>query len=554
MQAQDQQPARQYPQQQYQTSNEDTLQVALKLVDALKSENETIKSELEKFRTCNKGQNALQKKIGEIESHWKGQLEAKTTELKKKNAVDPKEIDLLRIQISTEIESSCEKRLRKAEDDAEKLKAILFSLKRENEIMREDSISKDNTHSSIIRDLQSSHMDEIASFEQKIKELQGNIDLLGDSDQLHSLQRESMEQALRIQSLTSEIEEVRSKKEMAAVEYEQRERILNRRFLEESSNSKSIRIEKEALQVKINSLQEEISSLKKSYDSATEDAAASKKEILKMKSLLEETKHQSSNSVELNETKVSHLKAVKNLDIQISDMKSKLLDESINLKTAKETIQSIRTKLTENEKAAAQAVIEARDEEQSKLNKLVAEKAAVEHQLLELNKAMDQIRNSEAAAKHSLEEEVARLQRIQNSEANANNSLKAENKALQSELHKLQAQFATEQTRAKDLEKKIQITASEKQQTDHEIDVLNTRILHLEESLQGARMEAVQKDENLLKEEQAFKHNLELCRNTWAREKEKMRAQMELLSAENIRLSDNEHALRKASYVRGTQS
>ncbi|KAJ3211410.1 hypothetical protein HDU82_005974, partial [Entophlyctis luteolus] len=380
MQAQDQQPARQYPQQQYQTSNEDTLQVALKLVDALKSENETIKSELEKLKDSHakliEGQNALQKKIGEIESHWKGQLEAKTTELKKKNAVDPKEIDLLRIQISTEIESSCEKRLRKAEDDAEKLKAILFSLKRENEIMREDSISKDNTHSSIIRDLQSSHMDEIASFEQKIKELQGNI----------------------------EIEEVRSKKEMAAVEYEQRERILNRRFLEESSNSKSIRIEKEALQVKINSLQEEISSLKKSYDSATEDAAASKKEILKMKSLLEETKHQSSNSVELNETKVSHLKAVKNLDIQISDMKSKLLDESINLKTAKETIQSIRTKLAENEKAAAQAVIEARDEEQSKLNKLVAEKAAVEHQLLELNKAMDQIRNSEAAAKHSLEE------------------------------------------------------------------------------------------------------------------------------------------------------
>ncbi|KAJ3092175.1 hypothetical protein HK100_007000, partial [Physocladia obscura] len=145
-----------------------------------------------------------------------------------------------------------------------------------------------------------------------------------DSDQVRNLQRQTTEQSLQIQNLASELDEVRSRKELAAVEHEQRERLLNRRLVEETANAKTVRVERDALQIKVNSLQEETRMLKKMHETAAEEASCAKKELLKVKSALEESKHHA--SIELNDTKVKQLKVIKSFEIQISDMKTQIMD------------------------------------------------------------------------------------------------------------------------------------------------------------------------------------------------------------------------------------
>ncbi|KAJ3297540.1 Centrosomal protein of 83 kDa [Rhizoclosmatium sp. JEL0117] len=546
------------PEEHLAASPAETLQVALRLVDALKAENESYRKDYEKLNEAHNQlletyekqsqdfvaeKTAFQNQINEMDLYWKNQMEAKASELKKKRVVDPNELDLLRIKITTDLESTYEKRAEKMENEAEKLKHVIYSLKRENELLREDAINKVATSVTLTKDVHTEHAEEIAAFEVKIKELQSCLDLLADSDQIRNLQRENTELTLKLQNVTSELEEVRSRKELATVEHEQRERLVHRRLLEETANAKSIRIENDSLHVKVTALQDEVKSLKKLHETASEEATTSKKEVLKVKSLLEETRHHA--SVELNDMKVTHLKVIKNMEIQVNDLKTKILDGDINLKNAADTISDLRARLGASEQNKIDKVREARDQETGRINKLFAEKSALEHQIVELQKLLDQVHKSEENMKRDLDEEITRLKRTNNAQVSTNNTLASENKALSQEVQSLSLQFASEQAKLKELADRLQTALLEKQDADHEIDTLNDRILHLEESLQGTRMESVQKDENLVKEEQAFKHNLDLYRSTWASEKEKLRAQVTMLSADNIRLTENEENLRK---------
>ncbi|KAJ3078536.1 hypothetical protein HK100_010679, partial [Physocladia obscura] len=183
-----------------------------------------------------------------------------------------------------------------------------------------------------------------------------------------------------------------------------------------------------------------------------------------------------------------------------------------NLKNSNETVADLRTKLGASEQIKIDSVREAREEETALRNKLYAEKATLEHQIVELQKLIDQIQRTEQAAKHELEEEITRIKRQTTAQTSTTNTLTSENKTLSHEIQTLLSQSTAYQSRVQDLESKIQTLLAEKQDACHEIDNLNDRIVHLEESLQGTRMEAVQKDENLAKEEQAYKHNLDLYR------------------------------------------
>ncbi|KAJ3266158.1 Centrosomal protein of 83 kDa [Chytriomyces hyalinus] len=544
--------------QEHPASPAETLQVALRLVDALKSENQDLRSNFEKLSEAHdqllesyeKQSNdfvsekaAFQNQINEMEIYWKNQNSALTAEMKKKKSVEPKEMEMYRFKIASDLESVYEQKIQKLEKESDTLKNIAFNLKRENELMREDAQSKVATSANIHSESHSNHAEEIALFEAKIKELQGCLDALADSDQVRNLQRENTELSLKLQNMVLELEEVRSRKELSSLEHEQKERISMRRLVEETANAKTIRIERDALLIKVNSLQEEIRSTKKLHETSADEATTSKKELLKFKSNLEEVRHHA--SVELNECKVSSLKAIKSLELEINELKTKILDGEINLRNAKETISDLKAKLGSSEQNKIDRVREAREEEAGRINKLFSEKAALEHEIRDLQKIIDEIRKSEQGIKRDLEEQITRLKRTNNAQISTNNTLTSENKALASEIQSLTVQLASTQSRQKEAADRLQTCLLEKQSAEHDIDVLNDRIVHLEESLQGTRMESVQKDENIAKEEQAYKHNLELYRSTWVSEKEKLRAQVTMLSNDNIRLAESEDELRR---------
>jgi hypothetical protein len=68
---------------------------------------------------------------------------------------------------------------------------------------------------------------------------------------VRSYQRENTELQIKVASLISELEEVRSAKETLSVEHEQQERLHQRKILEESANGKQLQADNNSLRAKV---------------------------------------------------------------------------------------------------------------------------------------------------------------------------------------------------------------------------------------------------------------------------------------------------------------
>lgn len=76
-------------------------------------------------------------------------------------------------------------------------------------------------------------------------------DGLSDTERVRNYQRENTELQIKVASLISELEEVRSAKESLSVEYEQQERLHNRNILEEIANGKQLQADNNSLRAKV---------------------------------------------------------------------------------------------------------------------------------------------------------------------------------------------------------------------------------------------------------------------------------------------------------------
>ena len=68
---------------------------------------------------------------------------------------------------------------------------------------------------------------------------------------LRTYQRDNSELTLKVHAMLQEMEELRAAKEQIKLDYEQRERVNQRRIIEESAMSKALHVEKESLKAQV---------------------------------------------------------------------------------------------------------------------------------------------------------------------------------------------------------------------------------------------------------------------------------------------------------------
>ncbi|KAJ3332938.1 Centrosomal protein of 83 kDa [Blyttiomyces sp. JEL0837] len=541
----------------------DKLEVSLQLIEALKIENEAFKENFDQLKEnydrkaekleglehhCSilaSEKEALQKQLSELGSYWKEQLDAKTAEIQslKTHTLTRKELEIIRLQLAAELEQTYEQKLYQFEEEVSKNKEMVFQLRRENELLKQDLSRHEVVRISESQNMIKAHRGEIESFQERIKELQIALDSTSDTERIRQLQRENSEQFLKIEGLAAELEETRLRKDTMVAELEQKDRLHQRRLMEEITLRKSLTVEKETLQTKTNALQDELRGFQRLADDLNEENANLKKEILRTKSMMEEQAHKSALSE--NEVKMSVLKQQRQSESVISDLKRKIADYERELKTVYESLTESRNKFITFEKELVEKIRAVRDEEQDKIVKIMSERTELEHQVSELQRVIIDLQRNEETCRKEINQEIPKLRLEIRTLTDTNEDLQTQKRNLISEKERLAAQVAAEQLKISELNAAVAKVVSEKDGHVMEENFLTQSIARLEEALRALQRESSKKEEDFDKETEAFSHNMDLVQTQWAREKEDLKARISLLTIENEKLLDLENQAQK---------
>lgn len=117
------------------------------------------------------------------------------------------------------------------------------------------------------------------------------IEAATDTKRLRTLQRENNEFQIRVVGMLSELDELRASKETIRVEYEQQERLHQRRLMDEISNAKQVQADKDAFASQVLLLQQELRDVHTTNDRVQEENSRISRECNRVSSKLEESGH-----------------------------------------------------------------------------------------------------------------------------------------------------------------------------------------------------------------------------------------------------------------------
>ncbi|KAJ3215208.1 Centrosomal protein of 83 kDa [Dinochytrium kinnereticum] len=533
----------------------DKLSVSLGLVEALKAENDVYKQNFNELKLnheslCQKfeqlqtsyqalaservrlaghwdmGSHSITKdwqseKMEDAESFWKKKYEEQRDEMNalRKQAIDPKELEKIKLQLLCDLEHSHSKRISQLEEGIVYFKSQYFSLRKQHELLKAESNHKLAEDNSARRHREQQLEEEIEVYQKKLNSLEGQIDLKVDMDKLRQLQRENTEYQLRLKSLTQEIEELREKKESISLESEQRERLLSRRLTEEIAQSKSLSIDNETLKTKLQASLEENRKLIKNSEETANEIGVLKKKITHLQNLNEEQSHRL--SLEISEAKKSAVQKQRASDLTLSKAKSRLLELEGQLQSANQRIKEQQDSVANLQRDCLDKIGKAREEERANYNNVLTEKQQ------ELNRVKKELKDSMAFGE----------------------SVVAQNERLLTEQEKALTHFEAEKARANKTEAAVV-------KLNQEVDDLRIREASLKDNLQRMELliklsdeDARKMESELKKENDAILHNENRKMMQLAKEREELRKQIARLEYENSSMAENDRTMKEVHNV-----
>ncbi|KAJ3036012.1 hypothetical protein HDV00_003147 [Rhizophlyctis rosea] len=515
----------------------DKLKIALDLVETLKSENEAYKDNFDQLKVSHdrlqdrfdgmsrefevtlKEKSALENQCAEQETQYKLQIATKTKEVDElRNAgPKPKDIELLRLKITDELEKQQQKKWALLSKETEKYRESYYKLRRDHELVKADYERVCTESETVQEELKHAHQEEIKAYESKLNAVRESLENMSDITRLHAAQRENLELQTKLKNLLSELEEIRAEKENLRIEYEQQERNSRRKLTDEVAHAKMIAAEKEGLQAKLSSLENHMVVYLRQQDQLTEENARLAKELDKTRNTLEETIHKF--NVESSDLKMTAVKERNEAQNALNDVKQKLNEVKSSLKTSNETVHELRQRLSTHEKESLERLQLVREEEWEKISRLEAEKCALEKKLALLTQENIDITSSMESHKSDLLRDMSQLKKEVQTLFTTNESLSAQLQNAVAEREKAIVQTEELRARVADAESRL-AEASRDVEAGKGVEMgLRQKISSLELSLQSTQGQVTQLTEHLEKERVAYQHDMERHRSNWAKEK-----------------------------------
>ncbi|KAJ3152381.1 Centrosomal protein of 83 kDa [Irineochytrium annulatum] len=563
------------------------LETSLRLVDALKAENDVYKENFDELRQsheqlssyCDNLQHlynvasseytAAEKQVEELNEYWKAVVDKKNEEVEalRSKTLDSREMEKLRLQIAREVEQKQKRGLllldevlsgivpnwayNCANKEAAKYKGSYFALRREYELFRSETCRQAEKHQQIIKEIHTAHDDEVNILKRRISDMEMAADSTSELERLRSLQRDNAELQLKVQTLTIELDEVRAKKESVALDSDQRERLLQRKILEESAMAKSVSVEKETLQSKLNTMMEESKTLIRRNDELSDENLKLSKELLRCRNQMEEVAHRT--NLEHSQLKMSSLQQQRKMEAVVTEQRKKIAELEGTITGSNETIAELRNMIAKAERAKTDGVREARDGELDRINHLNAEKTELENRLTETINAISELKIKSDTLARETSQEISRLRKELRDSLSLNELLTAQSERMLSEKESLVNQLSTEKTRSHALDALIVKQAKEVDEYRATEQNLRDKNARLEIMMKGAEVDAAKAIERLERENEAIAHNYDKCAAGWGVERDHLKADVARLTEEVETVRDEEQRIKKEceeTYVR----
>ena len=261
------------------------LAAAGQLIDDLREELQrrqadcdTLRRNFEALRTKHEQQDITARRYEELIQQWRSQLEEKEKEFDElQRTVLPRELQKMRINIIEEVEVPHKQQIASLQADVARFRDTYASLRREHELLLTTHEQDALEHDRVLRELKHCSQEQINALQRKVTALEAQIAQADTNDTIRQLQRENTDLKVRFDKLMAELREVRAEKESARIDKEHASLIHAQQLSEESSRTKELFVERQALSRKITKLEEQLAEASRANDKLQNELLAAER-------------------------------------------------------------------------------------------------------------------------------------------------------------------------------------------------------------------------------------------------------------------------------------
>ncbi|KAH3880537.1 centrosomal protein of 83 kDa-like isoform X2 [Dreissena polymorpha] len=369
--------------------------------------------------------------------------------------VTPQKLDLIRIQISEELERGYREKFQRQDMEVEELRTTCNKLKHELFFLKSEYEHEQNENRQIVGELKLQHDAEVENLRKERDATIVKIQTEGsqDSQRVRLLQRENAQLHLKIKGLMTEMDEVRAQREKIGSESESLVRIQGKQISEHQSTIKSLEAERESLRRQVESLSRDVASTGDVHNKLSVRIHELEKENMVYRNRVEETSHKS--KVDLTNLKMEMLKQRGELERERDKLSNMVDDLQVKLDISKHAIQQQDQALVDKERDCVRRVQAAREEEFHKYAKVENEKLELETRIQETERRKIDEEAHRQAERDKMDERIQAAM-------DARDSADKELLVIQSKLSHQQALLdQLERERTENSELKIKVTKLE---------------------------------------------------------------------------------------------
>ncbi|GAB1599152.1 centrosomal protein of 83 kDa-like [Argonauta hians] len=430
--------------------------------------------------------------------------------------VTPQQLELIRLEVYSDLEKSYKERYHKLELEMEEYKNCCNRQRYELSLLESKCEQQDVQHKNAFQELRKKMEAEVNNVRNERDRLVSQIhtESSKDTEQIFSLKRDNVSLQEQLKSALTGLEEAQVQREKYSLEIDRIGRILAKNEVEYNANLKKIEVEKEMQSKEIQKFHEEMYECEVQQTKLSNQKHEFEQENMNLKTKVEQLIQQ--HKLELGELKLDLTRQIGDIQRERDKLQSSIEDLKVQLDVSEQANRQHSQSLIDKKKEMTRQVQLAKEKEIQKLNEVENEKIELEAQLQELQRQnSDQINMWQAEkdllddkikdildSKNLVEKELLILKAKVDHERSVKEELdheRSDNRALRTQVNSLQAEINNLHLEEHNMTDKCQRLRSS-------VEKYRSELKRIEET---TKKNDQQNEEQIHKQKHIWKENLE---------------------------------------------
>lgn len=386
-------------------TNYETLKTAhTRLQDAYMGLEKDLKATVEEYHLVKEKYQQLLEQSGMALSRKKEEFEILKTQV-----LDPKKMEMLKLQVHTDLDKNYREKFEFMSKDMEKCRNELSKLKYEYSFLKSEYEHERQEHQSLLNEMNLRHEAEVTNLRKERENIleRQQKESTNDTQHLRAVQKENIQLNLKVKSLLSELEEIRAQREQVGLQADSVTRLQVKQLTELQSSLKAIETERQSLKSQCENFQRELTLANDHLSHVMSRMHDLEKDNIALKNRAEEVTHKS--KLDVTNIRMEMLQERGDLERHRDRLANEHEDLKAEIDVLKQTVSQHEAMAVEKEREIVRKIQGAREEEWQKIQKLESEKTDLETKLQEMEKRNFDRENERLVKLEKIEEQCRKM-------------------------------------------------------------------------------------------------------------------------------------------------